>query len=131
MVLSARGTTMPRPIPVPVRRAILRLWQRGQTTGQIAVALGVPPSTVRRLVARFRRWGPGAIAPDYHRPPAAAAPSGAVQAALRCRREHPTWGAGLIRVQLLQQMPGAPVPSVRALQRAFAAAGLIRRERGA
>ena len=40
------------------------------------------------------------------------------------RQEHPTWGAGLIRVQLLLESPGRPVPSERTLQRWFVRAGL-------
>ena len=59
---------MPRPIPVPVRQAMFRLWQQGRGTNEIAVALGLARSTVRRLLGRFRRQGSEGIAPDY-RPP--------------------------------------------------------------
>ena len=112
--------TMPRPTPVPVRLAAFRLWQHGRQTREIAVALRLIPSTVRRLLARFRALGDEGIEPSYH-PPAIAPvePSGAIQAAVKLRREHPTWGAGFIRVQLLEVMPAEVVPSVRALQRSF------------
>src|SRR5262245_28373829 len=121
MVRSLRGATMPRPIPVPVRQALFRLWQQGQHTGAIAASLDLPRSTVRRLLGRFRRQGVEGIAPDYHRPPGIeAAPSDVAEAALRLRREHPTWGAGLVRVHLLP----AQVPSERTLQRWFVRAGL-------
>src|SRR5512135_1086939 len=123
--MSLRGSTMPRPIPVPLRQAMFRLWQQGQRTGQIAAALGLPCSTIRRLLGRFRRDGRDGIVPDYHRPSAVAAtPPDVARAALRVRREHPTWGAGLIRVHLLQGMPGQAVPSVRTLQRWFERADL-------
>jgi len=131
MVDSPRGTTMPRPIPVPVRQAIHRLWQQGQQTGQIAASLGLPSSTVRRLLGRFRSRGAEAIAPDYRRPPVVAVPlPDATETALRLRRQHPTWGAGVIRVQLVQGMPGQLVPSVRTLQRRFAGAGLTQAKAG-
>jgi transposase len=111
---------MPRPIPVPVRLAAFRLWQQGRKTHQIAASLGLARSTVRRLVARFRCRGAEGLEPSYHRPTnAPVEPPAAVQAALRLRREYPTWGAGFIRVQLLQGMPAEVVPSVRALQRWF------------
>src|SRR4051794_35921009 len=111
---------MPRPIPVPVRQAAFRLWQQGCPTHQIAASLELPCSSVRRLLARFRRCGAEGVVPSYHRPAnAPTEPPVAVQAALQSRREHPTWGAGIIRVQLLQAMPEAVVPSVRALQRWF------------
>ena len=53
-----------------------------------------------------------------------------IRAALRLRREHPTWGAGLIRVHLLQAVTGRPVPSERAIQRWLAKAGLGPAPRG-
>ncbi|MBV8607714.1 MAG: helix-turn-helix domain-containing protein [Singulisphaera sp.] len=116
---------MPRPIPVPVRHALFRLWQQGQSTRHIAAALGLPDSTVRRLLARFRRRGVEGIAPDYHRPSQVEAASSEVrQLALNLRREHPTWGAGLIRVEVLQALPGRSVPSERTLQRWFVRADL-------
>ena len=43
--------------------------------------------------------------------------SDVAKATLELRREHPTWGAGLIRVHLLQEASVGPVPSTRTLQR--------------
>ena len=112
MGTSSGTQTMPRPTPVPVRLAAFRLWQQGRPTGEIAASLALVPSTVRRLLARFRARGEEGLEPSYHRPTnAPVEPPGAVRAALRLRREHPTWGAGLIRVQLLEAMPAAVVPS--------------------
>jgi transposase len=116
---------MPRPIPVPIRQAMFRLWQQGRGTRQIATLWDVPCSTVRRLLQRFRRHGSAGIPPAYrHLSATEAAPSEMVQTAVCLRREHPTWGAGLIRVQLLLEAPGRPVPSERTLQRWFLRAGL-------
>jgi transposase len=120
-----RGLTMPRPIPVPIRQTMFRLWQQGQATRQIATSLGLPSSTVRRFLQRFRRRGIDGIAPDYHHLAASeAVPCEMRQTAVRLRQEHPTWGAGLIRVQLLLEAPGQPVPSERTLQRWFVRADL-------
>ncbi len=115
---------MPRPIPVPVRETIFRLWQRGHQAPRIAASLGVPGSTVDRLLQRFRRDGSAGIPPGYRNPVADTAPPDAVRAALDLRREHPTWGAALIRVQLLDEVPRRAVPSERTLQRRFARADL-------
>jgi transposase len=131
MGLSPRGSTMPGPISLPVRQAMFRLWQQGRNTSQIAASFGLPGSTVRRLVGRFRQFGPAGISPDY--PRAATDETGfpeMIQAALRLRRGHPTWGAGLIRVHLLQAKTGLPVPSERAIQRWLARAGLAPAPRG-
>ena len=82
-------------------------------------------STVRRLLQRFRLHGTDGLSPDYWHPSVAeAVPSEPVETAMSLRREHPTWGAGLIRVQLLLEAPGRPVPSERTIQRWFVRAGL-------
>jgi transposase len=111
---------MPRPHPLPVRETIFRLWQQGQTAPQIAATLRLPGSTVYRFIHRFRRDGSAAIPPTYRHRADDVTPPDAVRAALDLRREHPTWGAGLIRVQLLLGAPDRPVPTERTLQRWFA-----------
>jgi transposase len=117
---------MPRPIPIPLRQIISRRWQRGQSTAAIAQALGLPLRTVRRFVARFRVDGPEAVATAYaaafaHTP----ARQRLLEAALQMRRDHPQWGAGLIRIELaMQQAPGPTMPCERTLQRWFRQAGL-------
>ena len=116
---------MPRPIPVPIRQTMFRLWKQGCGTRQIVASLGLPCSTVRRLLRRFRLRDRDGISPDYrYRSATFTAPSEMVQTAVQLRREHPTWGAGLIRVQLLLMAPGQPVPSERTLQRWFVRADL-------
>ena len=125
MLTLLRGLTMPRPIPVPIRQAMFRLWQQGQATRQIATTLGLPASTVRRFLQRFRRRGLDGIPPDYHhRAASEAVPSEMMRTAVSLRREHPTWGAGMIRVQLGLEALGESLPSVRTLQRWFLRADL-------
>src|ERR1700679_4228733 len=85
---------MPRPIPVPIRQAMFRLWQKGRSARQIAESLGLPCSTVRRLLQRFRLPGAAGPSPDYWHPSVPqAVPSELLQTAMSLRREHPTWGA--------------------------------------
>jgi hypothetical protein len=109
---------MPRPTPEPIRSAILRRCRDGQGAARIAAELSLPPRTVRRLVRRLRDGGEPAIRPGYRRP-AAADPDPAREAAEALRREHPGWGAPLIRSLLLRDHPGRPIPSARTLQRWF------------
>jgi hypothetical protein len=117
---------MPRPTPVPVRQAIWRRSQDGQDVPTIAAALGLPSRTVRQLVRCFRRQVQAAVAPDYGRCGAATpkCPEAVVQAAVALRREHPSWGAGLIRVMLRHRLPDGTPPAERTLQRWFVRAGL-------
>src|SRR5690348_15231367 len=117
---------MSRPLPVPLRQAVWRRDQDGQDAPTIAEALGLEPRTVRRLVARFRQAGRDAVLPSYHRC-GARTPKPAealVRATESLRREHPTWGAGLIRVMLRHRLPDDPLPAVRTLQRWLLRAGL-------
>src|SRR5262249_46412134 len=115
-----RGLTMPRPIAVPIRQTLFRPWKQGCGTRQIVASLGLPGSTVRRLLRRFRLRDRDGISPDYrYRSATFTAPFEMVQTAVQLRREHPTWGAGLIRSRLPPRAPRQPVPSVRPLQRWF------------
>ena len=110
---------MPRPIPDPIRAMIWSRCQLGQTAAQIADELSLPPRTVRHLVQRFRRDGPSAVRPSYHRRPADRPPTGVLATAWALRRQHPPWGAPLIRSLLLRDHPDRDVPSARTIQRLF------------
>ena len=117
---------MPRPIPVPVRQAIWRRLCDGQDGPTLAAVLGLAPRPVRELIRRFRLKGQAAVMPAYGGCGAATPkpPEARVQAALSLRRDHPSWGAGLIRVMLRRQHPRDPLPAVRTLRRWFLRAGL-------
>ena len=117
---------MPRPVPVPLRLALWRRHLDGQDGPTIARALGLAPLTVRRLIHRLRQEGQPAVIPRYDRGGAATpkCPESVVQTALALRREHPSWGAGLIRVMLRRQLPADSPPAERTLQRWFVRAGL-------
>ena len=121
-----RRTTHAAPNPCPRAPSHLARYQDGQDGPTIAQALGLPTRTVRHLLSRFRRGGPGSLSPSYDRC-GAATPKPAeslVQIALGLRRQHPTWGAGLIHVMLRRQLPDTSLPSVRTLQRWFRSADL-------
>jgi hypothetical protein len=118
---------MGRPIPVPQRQVIFQRSALGHRAADIADDLGLNPETVRKLISRFRKAGEAGIAPDYSRcgtNQPNRGDAGMIGAATAMRREHPAWGAGIIRVQLAEQHPGRVIPSERAIQRAFARAGL-------
>src|SRR5271165_1421794 len=118
---------MARAIAVPVRLVLCRRWQQGQTAADIANALALAPRTVRHLLRRLREGQLlEALTPAYDR-------SGwrrpwpnqeLFRDALDLRRQHPGWGAGLIRVILHERWPSQPLPSTRTLQRWLARAGL-------
>jgi hypothetical protein len=116
---------MPHPIPVPVRQVIIQRAEQGQSAGLIARSLGLVSRTVRQLLQRLRKQGPDALTTSYSgrsHPPQSRT---LIEEAIQLRRMHPTWGAGLVRVQLRRHYPQAPIPAERTLQRWFRRAGLI------
>jgi len=117
---------MPHPVPLPLRRVIVQRAERGQSVAMIARSLGLVSRTVRHLLQRIRVLGKDAIVASY---PSRAYPltqqfRELVDEALHLRREHPTWGAGLIRVFLRRRHPKQGLPSERTLQRWFRRAAL-------
>jgi transposase len=113
---------MPAPVPVPIRQALWDRHQRGATAPELAEAFGLPARTVRDILRRGRLRGREGLAP-HRRAPAPRPEHPARAAALLLRREHPAWGAGLIRVMLKRQGI-EPLPAARTIQRWVVAAGL-------
>lgn len=115
---------MPAPIPTPLRRLIRLRAGRGETAAAIARAMQLCPRTVRHLLQRWRdpatpvepAYKPGAGRPVVDHPLRARA--------LALRQQHPTWGAGYIRVRLGEENETAALPSERTLQRWFRREGL-------
>ena len=119
---------MPQAVPQPVREEIVRRRQAGERLTHIAAALQMSYRTVRGLWRRFRQRGPAGLAPDYAQcgPQRPHFDRSLQEVALALKRDHPSWGAGMIRVQLAQQFPDVPLPRPRTLQAWFRSAGLHR-----
>ncbi len=116
---------MPAPVPLPIRQAMRRRLEHGATVTQLSQAFGIAPRTVRNLVRAWRERPGSSVAPAYaHRPVPPPPPDHpASEPALLLRREHPGWGAVLIRISLDRQGV-RPLPAARTLQRWFSRAGL-------
>jgi transposase len=117
---------MPAALPLPRRQQIVALRQAGLSLPAIAQQLQLAPSTVRDWWHRYRDQGEAGLQTHYDRcgPPAARTAPAVVQAVLALRQAHPSWGAGLIRLETKKQFPDQSLPSARQLQRWFRAAGL-------
>jgi hypothetical protein len=121
-----RGLLMPHPTPLPLRQVIVQRAQHGESASMIARSLGLVARTVRHLLRRIRVQGKEALAASYSSRayPHTLRFRALVEEALQLRREHPSWGAGLVRVLLRRHHPKEPLPAERTLQRWFARAGL-------
>jgi transposase len=116
---------MPKPIPIPIRRKLWDRAQAGEAPAAIAAAFGLSGRTVRNLLKRFRERDDASVSPDYRRPsPPHMKPKEVRQATLTKRREHPTWGAELIRVALAEERPEVAWPHPRTMRRWFCQEGL-------
>jgi transposase len=118
---------MERAISVPQRQVIFQRAGLGHQADAIADDLGLSPETVRKLIARFGKAGATGITTGYSRcgrNQTRRADAVLIGVVIAMRREHPDWGAGIIRVILAEQYPDRALPSERAIQRALAQAGL-------
>jgi transposase len=113
---------MPRATDFSMRLVLDRMLRLGATAAEIARQLDLPLSTVRGLIARARQaaadQSPEALLPRYHAcGPRPLAPPPALQTTVELRRQHPRWGAGRIRVELMRMDLQYELPSVRTIQR--------------
>src|SRR5436309_1565649 len=119
------GPRMPRAIALAQREQIVALRNLGHSLVVIAQQLGLRYRTVRHLATAYRKHGPAGLAIRYDRcgQRETEFPAPLHQGALTLKREHPTWGGGLIRLQLGEPSCGEPLPSCPTLQPWFAKAG--------
>jgi hypothetical protein len=103
---------MPAATPQPLRQQIFDLHHSGLAPPQIASALQLPARTVRHLLANWQQMSPLDLSPLPHGGgrPLAEDRSSLHDSCLRLRRDHPGWGAGRIRLELLDLHPTAAVP---------------------
>src|SRR5512147_1698942 len=112
-----RCKAMPAAIPRPIREELVRQCQTGESLARVAEALGLSYRTVRRLWRRFREQGQSGLDNAYlHCGLSGPRFAKAIyQSALALRREHPRFGAGLIRLRLADDYPEQEIPSERTL----------------
>jgi hypothetical protein len=122
---------MPRALPVPIREEIVRRHQHGQELTTIAAELRLSYHTVRQIWRLYGMHGAAGLIPRYHACARTAPPNHAAILPQACelKRLHPTWGAGLIRIELAKKFANQNIPSIRTLQYAFRATGVNRPRR--
>ena len=108
-----KADPMPKPVPIPVRQKIWERAAQGESAASLALAFDLPPRTVRHLLKRARERGNPGLLPGYRAPstPDHAYPGEVRKAVLASRRDHPSWGAQLIRVMLVRDRPEVAWPS--------------------
>jgi transposase len=117
---------MTRALAGPLRTEIVRRRRVGEAAPAIAAALNLKVNTVRAVWQRYRQGGAATLVPATARSgrPGPHFPPEVVAAALALKQAHPTWGAGLVRLELAAATPAQPLPGTRTLQRWWRRAGL-------
>lgn len=107
-----------------VREEIISLHESGQSNRKISLSVGCCIETVRTLVNRYKSEGSSGLLPRYKNcGQNSPKPDPVVyEKALSLRQKHESWGAGYIRMKLLEEHE--TVPSERTLSRWFYKAGL-------
>ena len=117
---------MPAALPIPIRKEIVERRSRGENFRQIAREMELSYDSVRAI---WRHWEKhGKLEPNYEacRKTGPRKPQAVVERAIEMKREHPRWGAGLIRLFLSDEFEEPDLPSERTLQRWFRQAGVNR-----
>ena len=117
---------MPAAKTMQQRREIIGRIEAGESQAGVARELKVSYGMVRKLWQRYREQGQ--ITPRYERcGPKGPRKAGEVYAqAVALKAAHPSWGAGVIRVELAGQVAVEQLPSERTLQRWFRQAKVAR-----
>lgn len=115
---------MPAATALKARQEIVKRREKGESFAQIAREMRMSYATVRNVWQFYQKYHH--LEPNY----AACAKTEVRKAkviyeqAIKLRTEHPSWGAGLIWVELAESFDEAVLPSERTLQRWFHRAGL-------
>lgn len=119
---------MPAPIPYAQRLEMIERKRAGQSLRQIAEEMGYSYWGVRKIWRQYRGQSEEGLQTRYKRGPGLLRKPQEVYAqAIAWKREHPGWGAGLVRSLLLERWPEEDVPCERTLQQWWRRAGVHRR----
>lgn len=115
---------MPSALPRPVRREIVEKREAGESFASIARQMNVSYGAVRNIYRRYLETGE--LRPAYDRcvHTGVRSDKAVYAAAVEMKTDHPSWGAGLIRVELKELFDEEKLPSIRTLQRWFRRAGV-------
>ena len=109
---------MPQAISRALREQIVERRGRGETVGQVAQAEGVSKRSVRRIYSAWQQDKERALLTRYRESANTVIQYSTrlYRQAVAMKRKHPSWGAGLIRVQLVSAYRDQALPAERTLQ---------------
>jgi transposase len=107
--------------PLAIRQMIVELRQAGKKHAEISEELHIPQSTIKLIWSKYQKQGETGLSNNYSNCGPQSIRSNALmyRATLWLKRQHPTWGAGRIRLELLTRYDNSIIPSERTMQRWF------------
>jgi hypothetical protein len=115
---------MPAPLAVEIRREIVKRHQAGESLKAISQDMRLPYETTRKIWRHWRKYGKLSANYEQAKRRGTRRYTDVYALAIEMKRDHPKWGAQLIRLKL--EARHEDLPSVRTLQRWFREAGVSR-----
>lgn len=119
---------MPAATALKEREEIVRRRKEHESFAHISREMAIAYATVRNVWHHYQNTGQ--LEPSYERCShrGVRKKQDVYEKAIEFKRAHPSWGAGLIWVELAELFEEEELPSLRSLQRWFHRAGLVKRE---
>lgn len=115
---------MPAALSISERRKIIEMREQGNSFKAIALELNRDYEAVRKIYHRYVQSGE--LAPSYAKCSHSTIRKDETiyRRALEMKRNHPSWGAGIIWVELAEEFDEVQLPTPRTLQRWFKRGGV-------
>ena len=109
-----------------VRLKAIDLWKGGQKKAKISRELGVDYDTLLGWIKRYSQEGEPGLSVRYER---CGRKTGLEMSSIQARaiklvEQHEEWGAGYVRLKLLEEFPGQSIAQPRQIQRWIAKSGV-------
>ena len=104
-------------------------WSKEETSfAALCRAFGISRKTGYKWIARYEQFGPEGLVdrPPIPKQHANKLDDEVVDLVLKCRKDHPLWGARKLRVLLAEQYPGVRIPAASTIGDLLKRYGLIR-----
>lgn len=117
---------MPAALAMSIRQEIVKRREKGESLANIAREKAISYGATRKIWRQYVKEG--SLEPHYDkcRQTGIRKEQALYEMAIALKAAHPGWGAGLIRVELSEQLRGHDLPSERTLQRWFGRGGVAK-----
>ena len=121
----AKKEEMGVPHSLALRREVIQRYESGQRRIDISQDLDLSYRTICQWIKCYKTQGEASFKYHYDKCGSKSRVSQQVkQESIALKKDHPSWGAAYIRIQLAKKYPNSYLPGARQLQRYFCSAGV-------